>query len=79
MAVADSAAGGNPGQHRSHRIDAKAGCRMNQIGTGSLLLVATLAMCGPTAVLAYYVSRLLARSGRAQWLGIVQAALIHYQ
>jgi chromate transporter len=39
-------------------------------------LVATLAMCGPTAVFAYYVSRLLARSGHAQWPGIVQAALV---
>lgn len=39
-------------------------------------LVATLAMCGPTAVFAYYVSQLLARSGHAQWPGIVQAALV---
>ena len=30
-------------------------------------LVATLAMCGPTAVVAYYVSRLLARSSRSRW------------
>eukprot|EP01035_Chromulina_nebulosa_P046809 gene46809-63417_t len=39
-------------------------------------LVATLAMCGPTAVFAYYISRLLARSGHAQWPGIVQSALV---
>ncbi|MES2027604.1 MAG: chromate transporter [Pseudomonadota bacterium] len=39
-------------------------------------LVATLAMCGPTAVFAYYVSQLLSRSGHAQWPGIVQAALV---
>jgi chromate transporter len=39
-------------------------------------LVATLAMCGPTAVFAYFVSQLLARSGHAQWPGIVQAALV---
>jgi chromate transporter len=39
-------------------------------------MVATLAMCGPTAVFAYFVSQLLARSGHAQWPGIVQAALV---
>ena len=39
-------------------------------------LVATLAMCGPTAVLAYYVSRLLARSSRSRWPAIIQAALV---
>jgi chromate transporter len=39
-------------------------------------LVATLAMCGPTAVLAYYVSRLLARSGHSRWPAIIQAALV---
>jgi chromate transporter len=39
-------------------------------------LVATLAMCGPTAVLAYYVSGLLARSSQARWPGILQAALV---
>jgi hypothetical protein len=38
-------------------------------------LVATLAMCVPTAVLAYYVSRLLRRSSHARWPAIVQAAL----
>ena len=30
-------------------------------------LVATLAMCGPTAVVAYYVSHLLARSSHSRW------------
>ena len=39
-------------------------------------LVATLAMCGPTAVLAYFVSRLLARSSRSRWPVIIQAALV---
>src|SRR3977135_4277157 len=39
-------------------------------------LAATLAMCVPTAVLAYYVSRLLARSGRSRWPAIIQAALV---
>jgi chromate transporter len=39
-------------------------------------LVATLAMCVPTAVLALYVSRLLARSSHARWPAIVQAALV---
>jgi chromate transporter len=39
-------------------------------------LVATLAMCGPTAVLAYYVSRLLARSSHSHWPAIIQAALV---
>ena len=39
-------------------------------------LVATLAMCGPTAVLAYYVSRLLARSSHSRWPAIIQAALV---
>jgi chromate transporter len=39
-------------------------------------LVATLAMCGPTAVLAYYVSRLLAKSGHSRWPAIIQAALV---
>jgi chromate transporter len=33
-------------------------------------------MCGPTAVLAYYVSRLLARSSRSPWPAIIQAALV---
>jgi chromate transporter len=39
-------------------------------------LVATLAMCVPTAVLAYYVSGLLARSGHSRWPGLIQAALV---
>jgi len=39
-------------------------------------LAATLAMCGPTAVLAYYVSRLLARSSGSRWPAIIQAALV---
>src|SRR5439155_26440513 len=30
-------------------------------------LAATVAMCGPTAILAYYVSRLLARSSHSRW------------
>jgi len=38
-------------------------------------LAATLAMCVPTAVLAYGVSRLL-RSSRSGWPAIVQAALV---
>jgi chromate transporter len=38
--------------------------------------VATLAMCGPTAMLAYGVSRILGRSSHARWPGIVQAALV---
>jgi chromate transporter len=39
-------------------------------------LVATLAMCGPTAVLAYYVSRFLTRSSQSRWPAIIQAALV---
>lgn len=39
-------------------------------------LAATLAMCGPTAIVAYYVSRLLQRSRHATWPGIIQAALV---
>ena len=39
-------------------------------------LVATLAMCVPTAVLAYYVSRLLKRTGQSRWPAIIQAALV---
>jgi len=39
-------------------------------------LVATVAMCGPTAALAYYVSRFLARSSRSPWPEIVQASLV---
>src|SRR3979409_474627 len=39
-------------------------------------LVATLAMCVPTAVLAYYVSRLLSRSSQSRWPATIQAALV---
>jgi chromate transporter len=39
-------------------------------------LAATLAMCVPTAVLAYFVSRWLARSRRSQWPSIIQASLV---
>lgn len=37
---------------------------------------ATVAMCGPAAILAFYVSRLLARSSQSRWPGIIQAALV---
>jgi chromate transporter len=33
-------------------------------------------MCGPTAVLAYYVSRLLSQSSQSRWPAIIQAALV---
>lgn len=39
-------------------------------------LAATVAMCGPTAVLAYYVSHLLRRSRHSRWPAIIQAALV---
>ena len=39
-------------------------------------LVATVAMCVPTAVLALIVSRFLTRSSQARWPGIIQAALV---
>jgi chromate transporter len=39
-------------------------------------LAATLAMCVPTAVLAYYVSRLLQRSSHSRWPAIIQASLV---
>jgi chromate transporter len=39
-------------------------------------LVATLAMCVPTAALAYCVSRLLTRSSHSPWPAIIQAALV---
>jgi chromate transporter len=39
-------------------------------------VVATLAMCVPTAALAYFVSGFLKRSSRARWPSIVQAALV---
>src|SRR5262249_608235 len=37
---------------------------------------ATLAMCLPTAVLAYGVSRFLARQSTSRWPAIIQAALV---
>jgi len=39
-------------------------------------LVATLAMCGPTAALAYAVSRLLHRAGNSPWPSLIQQALV---
>lgn len=39
-------------------------------------LAATIAMCGPTAVLAYYVSGLLARSSGSRWPALIQSALV---
>jgi chromate transporter len=39
-------------------------------------LVATLAMCGPTAVLAYHVSRFLRRSSQSPWPALIQGALV---
>jgi chromate transporter len=39
-------------------------------------LGATLAMCVPTAVLAYFVSRRLARSGTSRWPAVTRAALV---
>jgi chromate transporter len=39
-------------------------------------LAATLAMCVPTAVLAYYVSRLFTRSSQSRWPAIIRAALV---
>ena len=39
-------------------------------------LVATVAMCVPTAVLALIVSLFLTRASQARWPGIVQAALV---
>jgi chromate transporter len=39
-------------------------------------LTATLAMCGPSAIFAYYVSRLLKRSSHSRWPAIIQAALV---
>ena len=39
-------------------------------------LAATLAMCVPTALLAYCVSRLLTRSSHSRWPAIIQAALV---
>ena len=39
-------------------------------------LAATLAMCVPTAALAYFVSRRLARPGQSRWPGVIQTALV---
>jgi len=39
-------------------------------------IVATLAMCVPTAALAYYVSRLLRRQSKSPWPAIIQSALV---
>jgi chromate transporter len=39
-------------------------------------LMATLAMCVPTATLAYYVSRWLRRSTASRWPSIIQTALV---
>jgi chromate transporter len=39
-------------------------------------LMATLAMCVPTAALAYYVSRWLRRSTASRWPSIIQTALV---
>ncbi|MET1028854.1 MAG: chromate transporter [Dongiaceae bacterium] len=40
------------------------------------LAVATIAMCGPSCVLAFFVSRLRDRMVGARWLKILQAALV---
>jgi chromate transporter len=39
-------------------------------------LVATLAMCVPTAAMAYYVSRMLSRSSHSPWPAIIKTALV---
>lgn len=39
-------------------------------------LVATLAMCGPTAALSFTVSGLLRRAGNSPWPALIQAALV---
>jgi chromate transporter len=39
-------------------------------------LAATLAMCGPTAILAWYVSGLLKRASSSRWPAIIQRALV---
>jgi chromate transporter len=39
-------------------------------------LGATVAMCVPTAVLAYVVSRRLSRSGASRWPAVIQTALV---
>ena len=38
--------------------------------------MATVAMCGPTAIVSYVVSRVLHRASAARWPAIVQAALV---
>jgi chromate transporter len=37
---------------------------------------ATVAMCVPTAILAYFVSRRLSRSSASRWPAVIQAALV---
>ena len=39
-------------------------------------LAATLAMCVPTAMLAYWVSRLMTRSSHSRWPALIQASLV---
>ena len=39
-------------------------------------LVATFAMCGPSAMFAYFVSNMLTRSSHATWPAILRAALV---
>src|ERR1700704_6011873 len=39
-------------------------------------LVATLAMCGPTAAMAYCVSGMLPRSSHSPWPAIIKTALV---
>ena len=39
-------------------------------------LVATLSMCVPTAVLAFYVSRFMRRSSHSRWPALIQASLV---
>ena len=46
------------------------------VGGFSGALVATLAMCVPTAALAYYVSRWLRRSTKSRWPSMIQTALV---
>ena len=40
------------------------------------MFAATLAMCIPIAVLAYFVSRSPARTNRSHWLATIRAALV---
>jgi len=39
-------------------------------------VIATIAMCGPTAALAYFVSRWLANAREARWPAVLQASLV---